>query len=1017
MMEGILMRFIIGFAVVLVLLVGGLLVAPSFINWDKYKAQGLTQVKAVTGYDITIDGAFKIGFLPAPHVSAKNVKVVNPSVSAEPLASFDELSVGVAVAPLLKKQVQVSNINLVKPVFDVRIDREGKGNWLSPEVEALLAKKDSEASDKPAASGGAAQNIGFDNVSIEDGRFRFFDAGKGKETLVEEINIDVSAKSLQGPFDAKGKLAFGGQPVAFDVEADAIDDAAGVIPLRLSAQYGAYEFALKGVAGIVAPFDVQGATQIKLNASSLPISENVQIEGLLSASQERVEIKDAQVVVGSSKFQGQTLVDVKPLNVKAAFEGSDVIDLGKFIPASDGSEKQADPLLMLTEILPKSVTLPQDFTADVSLKTGGLLYDKALLKATQVQLSKKGKEFKVSLKADDIPGNGPASVDGDLTFASSSQSKTGAQVYSDPTLNFTVQANTQNTGNMVKAFTGQSAIPVLSTTRIGKFYIKGQAKPGRFALSDSVVNLDDLKVSMDGSVKQGDAKPVIDFNVSSSISDPYAFAKTMKIDSSSWPKNLGAIIVGTDFKGSMDDLSVDAKVNAFGADFSVGGKLDELMSGSALNNLAIRVQHPNLKALLAKVGAGAPSFTAVSKPIDLSAVVKKDGDVVSFNNIKAKILGSTMDGSLRYDGSSSKAGLSGQLKFGSLSLQSSNASSKGAGGSSKSSSKSGKWSDAPMDNGWLHAMNADFDISADRLIYETWDMSKPSLKVSMQNGALNIKDLRAGMFSGQIALQSKVSSSAPTAPLSVAASSTISNVNIGQLAKALSGSNKLDGDGVVSLRMDLSGNGSSQKALVNTLAGSAVLDGKNVALKGFNLSGLASALLESNKPLARVQQLVNGASSGGETAFDTIEGDYTISKGIVTINSMKLDGPEALIVSTGSANLPLWSIDTTHNVTLKNAESVDPFDVTISGPLNNPANTFGRGIFDTYLNEKLGAKINDLIGDELGDGVANTLQQFGILPTQKKTTPANDNAEPTSEEKTPEEQAQEAIGNVLKGLF
>ncbi len=374
------MRFILGFFVLLVLLVGGLLVAPSFINWDQYKDKGLAQVKTLTGYDVNIGGDFKIGFLPAPHVKAGNVSIVNPAVSADPLAKFENLSVGVALAPLFKKQVQVSDISVVKPVVDLRVDREGKGNWLSPEVEALLAKKEGGG----AKSSGASQNIAFDNVDIENGYFRFFDARKGKETKVESINADLSAKSLKGPFDGKGNLKFGGQSVAFDVTSGAIDGDA--LPLRLNAQYGPYGVALKGVAGIAAPFDVQGEAQIKLSAVALPISEDVVIEGILSANDKSAAIKNAKVAIGSSVSNGQALVDLKLLAVKAAFEGSDVIDVAKFLPVSKG-KKNSDPLVALTEILPKSVTLPQDFTADVALKTGGLVYGQALLKNTNVKLS------------------------------------------------------------------------------------------------------------------------------------------------------------------------------------------------------------------------------------------------------------------------------------------------------------------------------------------------------------------------------------------------------------------------------------------------------------------------------------------------------------------------------------------------------------------------------------------------------------------------------------------------------
>jgi len=186
--------------------------------------------------------------------------------------------------------------------------------------------------------------------------------------------------------------------------------------------------------------------------------------------------------------------------------------------------------------------------------------------------------------------------------------------------------------------------------------------------------------------------------------------------------------------------------------------------------------------------------------------------------------------------------------------------------------------------------------------------------------------------------------------------------------------------------------------------------------------------------LPRVQQLVNASSSGGETAFDTVKGDYGIANGVVSINSMALDGPAAEIVSTGNADLPRWYIDTKHTITLKKAKEVDPFDVVIKGPLDNPGNTFGKGIFDTYLNEKLGEKLNELIGDKVGSDVSDALQKFGILPPSKKKAapaPVNDNTtgeaapveQPVQQEqqapaqKTPEQEAQEAIEGVIKGLF
>ncbi|MFK7839234.1 MAG: AsmA family protein [Bdellovibrionales bacterium] len=1024
------MRLFLAFIAFLGLLIVGLLVAPSFIDLEKYKMQGLEEVKKTTGYDVAVSGPLKIGFLPSPHVMAEKVSVVNTAVSKDPVAKFERLSIGVAVAPLFQKQVQVTHIKLKQPIIDLRVDRDGKGNWLSPEVAAILNKGRPEQ-DQSDGTSAIDSNISFENIRIEQGAFRYFDARTGKDTQITEADVTLSANSLIGPFDANGKLMLNKQSVRFDVNAGSLDKAADTIPLNAKVQYGGHSVSIKGVAGIAAPFDVQGQVGIELSSEALPISEGVTINGILSANQARVDLKDSTVQVGASSLKGQVGVDLKQLSVQANYNSSDVIDVSRFLPKQKGASQKTDPLLMLTEILPQTITLPQDFTADVTLKTGGFVYDQILFKDTLIEIGKKDKAFSAAFRANDIPGTGPAKIEGDVVFASQSTSKNGMQVFSDPTLKFLVQANTQNTSQFVKALTGVTNIPVISASRIGKFYITGNAKPGRFALKDSVVNLDDLKVSMNGDVKQGAAKPEIDFSITSSVDDPYAFARSLNMNTDSWPKNLKAVTVGADLTGAIDTLNVDAKLNAFGADFSVSGKLDELKSASGINNLRLRVKHSNLAQFLQTLGASAPAYGTLSKPIDASLVVTMDGKVVQLKQIDATLLGTKLNGSVGYDMGASKPSASGDLKFGSLVLKTAQGAQKTRSGSSGSTGSAGKWSDQAMDSGWLHAINANFNVSADRLVFEAWDITKPELSVQMQNGAMSISNLKGGLFKGQIAVQSKVASSSPSAPLSMSTTAKISNVDIGQLAETLSGSKKLDGDGTVSLDMNVSGTGVSQRALISSLTGDANLNGQDLILRGFDLAGLASALLESNKPLPRVQQLVNSSSSGGQTSFDTLKGVYAINNGIVGITSMELDGPTAMISSTGNVDLPRWYIDANHKITLKKATDISAFDVPTKGPLDNPKTTFSKALFDTYLNEKLGEKIQELVGDDIG----NVLQQFGVIPKQQKKAPANDNtqAEPASgdaaqpiqeqkqQPKTIEEELQDAAGDalndVLKGLF
>jgi len=222
------MRFFIGLIILIVVIAAGLLVAPLFVDWSQYKDQGLAQIKKVTGYDVQIDGDFQVGFLPAPHVKAENVKVINGSVSSDPFVSFDAFSVGVALAPLLNKEVRVTHIDLVKPFIDVRKNADGSWNWSNASIETQgggAGSVDGGEQDKKSQKLTSSKPIiRFDRISITDGRLRYFDAASNKETVLTEVQLGLGAQSLRGPFDVDGSFVFGNAPFAFDGKTQELDD-------------------------------------------------------------------------------------------------------------------------------------------------------------------------------------------------------------------------------------------------------------------------------------------------------------------------------------------------------------------------------------------------------------------------------------------------------------------------------------------------------------------------------------------------------------------------------------------------------------------------------------------------------------------------------------------------------------------------------------------------------------------------------------------------------------------------
>lgn len=137
---------------------------------------------------------------------------------------------------------------------------------------------------------------------------------------------------------------------------------------------------------------------------------------------------------------------------------------------------------------------------------------------------------------------------------------------------------------------------------------------------------------------------------------------------------------------------------------------------------------------------------------------------------------------------------------------------------------------------------------------------------------------------------------------------------------------------------------------------------------------------------------------------------------------MDLDGVEAAIQTRGIIHLPNWTLATKHKIIVKGIDGVPsdvpPFEMSFSGSLDNPAQTFGQGLLQDYLNRKIQRKFNKLLSKKLGLP-SNDNQE----PEQQEQAPdgASSPTEPVQqEEQNPpelEDVAEEAIKDLLDGLL
>lgn len=251
------------------------IVAPNFVDWNKYRDEITAQVKSATGRDMEIRGDIRLAIIPSPALVVKDVHLANIEGAANAdMASLESLEVHVALAPLLSRNLQVTSIKLVKPVINIEKLSEDRNNY----TFSLGDKKAGNGQGKPAlpfqppaaspgAPGIAPDIAGFavriDSFVVENGTVNFRDTPAGSAEKIENLNGRFRMASLTGPMDAEGSAVVRGIPLSISLALGQIVQNR-TLPLR--------------VAVSVIPGDVK----TRFNGSISGIGEKPRLKGKLA---------------------------------------------------------------------------------------------------------------------------------------------------------------------------------------------------------------------------------------------------------------------------------------------------------------------------------------------------------------------------------------------------------------------------------------------------------------------------------------------------------------------------------------------------------------------------------------------------------------------------------------------------------------------------------------------------------------------------------------------------------------
>ena len=190
-------KYIIGAVSVIIIL---LLIIPFFISLDSYKKIIAVQVKEHTGRDLKIDGTISLDILPMPQIKLTQLKLSSlPQAKNANFLEAETVSAKLALYPLLKGKIEISSLELKKPVINLERLKNGKGTW-----EFQNAKVSDSSASVPvttvvsAESKNSPANLPFmiNDISIQGGRLKYID--KEKNINLDDIDLNIAISDMAG---------------------------------------------------------------------------------------------------------------------------------------------------------------------------------------------------------------------------------------------------------------------------------------------------------------------------------------------------------------------------------------------------------------------------------------------------------------------------------------------------------------------------------------------------------------------------------------------------------------------------------------------------------------------------------------------------------------------------------------------------------------------------------------------------------------------------------------------------
>ena len=368
-----------------------------FTPAELVRNQLVQQIKAQTGRELTIAGTPSLTFYPSVGVSLPRVSLSPPpGMAGGPMMRADRIVVSVAVAPLLTQKIVVNEVQLRRPIIDLRVDRSGRRSWdfaalrakygqrtRLAQIPSSLGAVATDANDAtviaPAAllaaqpSSGAVGDLEIRSVRITQGLVQYLDETTGDGQLVSDVNVVIDGQKLSDPMALKGNLVWREQRLDVSARLTTLRQLLDAKPAtaNVNIRSAAANATFNGTVTMAEAAQVAGPIQLSSPSiaalmrwlgTELPNGQPLgalSINGELRTAQDTVTLDQAKIALGPATAKGTIstrLGGVRPLikanlrasqididKISAGFQGARTLPRAKLKPLSPGSGSASAP--------------------------------------------------------------------------------------------------------------------------------------------------------------------------------------------------------------------------------------------------------------------------------------------------------------------------------------------------------------------------------------------------------------------------------------------------------------------------------------------------------------------------------------------------------------------------------------------------------------------------------------------------------------------------------------------------